>query len=86
MRGAVSDDRPYRDLEFLEFPGTGIPPFGGPPYAVAPDRKRFLVSVPVESAAQPLEVILQLAGAAEEVSGDTIDRPGFEYDHTIGMK
>ena len=29
-----------------------------PPYAVAPDGKRFLVRVPVQSAAQPLEVIL----------------------------
>ena len=32
--------------------------FGNPPYAVAPDGKRFLVSVPVQSAGQPLEVIL----------------------------
>ena len=30
----------------------------GTPYAVAPDGKRFLVPVPVESAGQPLEVIL----------------------------
>ena len=29
-----------------------------PPYAVAPDGKRFLVSVPVESGGKPLEVIL----------------------------
>ena len=29
-----------------------------PPYSVSPDGKRFLVRVPVESAGQPLEVIL----------------------------
>ena len=32
--------------------------FSAPPYAVAPDGKRFLVRVPVESGGQPLEVIL----------------------------
>ena len=31
---------------------------GTHPYAVAPDGKRFLVRVPVGSAAQPLEVIV----------------------------
>ena len=56
MRGAVSDDRPYRDLEIPW--NSVIRLFGGLPYAVAPGRKRFLVSVPVEFAAQALEVIL----------------------------
>ena len=31
---------------------------GTAPFAVAPDGKRFLVRVPVESAGQPLEVIV----------------------------